>query len=74
MLQDRLISNSEEILQVNLQRAFGLSYDQYVSLVRPIIKPHIKELEERISNSQSAIDKGQIEVCIRNLRSVFLIR
>lgn len=73
ILKDRFVSNSEELLQSNIQRAFGLGYDQYVNFAKPIIKTHIKELEEMYSNSQSSTDKEKILFCIQNLRGVFII-
>ena len=44
MLKDRYVTDQEEVLQRDLQRLFGLSYDQYVALLRPLAKKHIEKL------------------------------
>ncbi len=69
-INDRLVTKSEEIFLANLQRVFGLSVNQYASLIRPSIDAHIKELEVWKANSQSHEEKQKIEACIGNLRSI----
>ena len=73
MLQDRYVTNQEEVLQRDLQRLFGLSYDQYVALLRPLVRTHIDGLENRKLAIQDREELKLIESCIQNLRGVFLV-
>ena len=73
MLKDRHVSEQEEILQRDLQRLFGLSYDQYVGLLRPLATTHIEELERRKLATQDREELKSIDSSIQNLRSVFLV-
>ncbi len=71
ILEDRYVTEREEILQRDLQRVFGLSYDQYVAMVRPLVKAYIDELSAKKAVAQE--QRQSIELSIRNLRGVFLI-
>lgn len=73
MLEDRYVIEQEEILQRELQRLFGLSYDQYVGLVRPLAKKYIEELESKRLATKDRDELKSIDSSIQNLRSVFLV-
>lgn len=73
MLQDQYVTEQEEVLQRDLQRLFGLSYDQYVALLRPLAKKHIKELERRKLATQGREELKVINDALRNLRGIFLL-
>jgi len=70
IIHDRLITKSEEIFLADLQRIFGLSTNQYISLIQPSIGAHIEELDVWKANSQSPDEREQIETCIRVLSSI----
>jgi hypothetical protein len=74
ILEDEYVTEEEEIRQSDLQRLFGFSYDQYVSLLRPLAKQHIKRLEGRRMANEDREELKLIEASIQNLRSVFLVR
>jgi hypothetical protein len=73
MLQDRYVTDQEEVLQRDLQRVLGLSYDQYVELLRPLAKKHVEELEGKRILTQDRDELKSIDSGIRNLRDVFII-
>lgn len=73
MLQDQYVTEQEEVLQRGLQRLFGLSYDQYVALLRPLAKKHIDELESKKLATHDREELKFINASIRNLRGVFLV-
>lgn len=73
MLQDRYVSEQEEVLQRDMQRLFGLSYDQYVALLRPLAEEHIQELESKKIATRDREELKLINASIRNLRGVFLV-
>ena len=73
ILQDQYVTEQEEVLQRDLQRLFGLSYDQYVALLRPLVKKHIEELESKKLATQDREELKFIDTSIRNLRGVFLV-
>ncbi len=73
VLQDRYVTDQEEVLQRDLQRLFGLSYDQYVAFLRPLAKKHIEELESKKLATQDREELKSIDSSIRNLRGVFLV-
>ena len=73
MLQDQYVTEREEVLQRDMQRLFGLSYDQYVALLRPLAKKHIEELESKKLATQDREELKLIDASIQNLRSVFLV-
>jgi hypothetical protein len=73
ILEDDYVTEKEEILQNDLQRLFGFSYDQYVSLLRPFAKQQIKRLEGRKMANDDRQELNLIEASIQNLRSVFLV-
>ena len=72
MLEDQYMTEQEEIFQRDMQRLFGLSYDQYIALLRPLAKKHIDELERRKLATQDRARLKLIDDSIRNLRGVFL--
>jgi hypothetical protein len=74
ILEDDYVTEKEEICQSDLQRLFGFSYDQYVSLLRTLAKQHIKRLEGRKIANQDREELRLIEASIQNLCSVFLVR
>ncbi len=74
ILEDEYVTEKEEILQNDLQRLFGFSYDQYVSLLRTLAKQHITRLEGRRMANKDREELKLIEASIQNLRSVFLVR
>ena len=61
------------VLQRDMQRLFGLSYDQYVALLRPLAEEHIEVLESKKLTMQSREGVKFIDASIRNLRGVFLV-
>jgi hypothetical protein len=73
MLQDQYVTKQEEVLQRDLQRLLGLSYDQYVALLRPLAKKHIEELESKKPATQDREKLKLIDDSIRNLRGIFLV-
>ena len=73
ILQDRYVSEEDEVLQRDLQRLFGLSYDKYVELMRPLARERIEELERTKLETQDREQLTLIESCIQNLRGVFLV-
>lgn len=73
ILQDRYVTEQEEVLQRDLQRLLGLSYDQYVALLRTLAEVHIEELERKKLTSQGHDELKFIDDSIRNLRGVFLV-
>lgn len=73
ILADRYVTEQEEILQRDLQRSFGLSYDQFVTLLRPQARDCIDELESRRTTVRGPEELRLLETSIQNLRSVFLI-
>lgn len=74
ILEDEYVTEEEEIRQSDLQRIFGFSYDQYVSLLRPLVKQHIKRLGGRRMDNEDREELRLIEASIQNLSSVFLVR
>ena len=73
ILDDEFVTEKEEISQGDLQRLFGFSYDQYVSLLRPLAQQHINRLEGRRILCESKDELRLIDISIQNLRSVFLV-
>lgn len=73
MLQDQYVTEQEEVLQKGLQQLFGLSYDQYVTLLRPLARKYIEELEDKKLATQDNEKLKLIDDSIRNLRGVFLV-
>jgi len=73
ILEDRYVEEKEEILLRDLQRLFGLSYDQFVGLLRPRVEAQIGNLEDKIKLISDREQYAKAEKCIRNLRSVFLV-
>lgn len=73
MLQDQYVTKQEEVLQRDLQRLLGLSYDQYIALLRPLAKKHIEEMESKKLATQDREKLKLIDGSIRNLRGVFLV-
>jgi hypothetical protein len=73
MIQDRSVSDADEILLSDLQRVFGLGYDDYVSLVKPTVRSYIMELEARKQHYQIVEDIQHLDRYIQDLRSIFLI-
>jgi hypothetical protein len=73
ILKDRYVTEQEEILQRDLQRLFGLGYDQYVAILRPLASERIEELESRRQAVQDREELRSIDSSIRNLRGIFLI-
>lgn len=73
MLQDQYVTEQEEVLQRDMQRLFGLSYDQYVALLRLLAKKHIEELERRKLATQGCEELKVVNDAIRNLRGIFLL-
>lgn len=73
ILQDRYVTEQEEVLQRDMQWLFGLSYDQYVALLRPLVEVHIEELERKKSATQDLEELKFIDDSIRNLRGIFLV-
>ncbi len=74
ILEDDYVTEEEEIRQNDLQRLFGFSYDQYVSLLRTLAKQHIKRLEGRRMATKDREELKLIEASTQNLCSVFLVR
>jgi hypothetical protein len=73
ILGDHYVTNEEEILQADLQRVFGLGYDQYVNFLRPFVRPRLEQLENRRLITEDAAELRLLNSCIANLCSVFLI-
>ena len=73
ILGDQYVTEQEDVLQRDLQRLFGLSYDQYVGLLRPLAKQHIEKLESKKLATRDPEELTSIDSSIRNLRGVFLI-
>lgn len=73
MLGDLYVTEQEELLQRDLQRLFGLSYDQYVTLLHPLVKKHIEFLERKKLAAQDYNELKLIDALIQNMRSVFLV-
>jgi len=73
ILRNWHVTVEEEVLQRDLQRLFGLGYDQYVALVRPLAKECIEELESEKLATQDLKELALIDSHIRNLRGVFLV-
>ena len=73
ILEDRYVTKQEDILQRDLQRVFGLSYDQYVTFLRPLVKQRIQELERMRLTAQNQDKLKSIESSIQNLRRIFLV-
>lgn len=73
MLGDQYVTEQEEVLQRDLQRLFGLSYDQYVLLLRPLATKHIENLESKKLGTRDPAELALIDSSIRNLRGVFLV-
>ena len=73
MLGDQYVTEQEEVLQRDLQRLFGLSYDQYVLLLRPLATKHIEKLESKKLATRDPEELTLIDSSIRNLRGLFLV-
>jgi hypothetical protein len=73
MLRDRYVTEEEEVLQRDLQRLFGLSYDQYVGLLRTLVGRHVETLESKKLVTHDSEELKSIDSSIRNLRGVFLV-
>ncbi len=73
ILEDRYVTKQEDILQRDLQRVFGFSYDQYVAFLRPLVKQHIQELDSRKLNTENKDDLNLIDSSTQNLRRIFLV-
>lgn len=73
MLEDQYVTEQEEVLQRDLQRLFGLSYDQYVLLLRPLATKQIEKLESKKLTTRDPKELTLIDSSIRNLRGVFLV-
>ena len=73
ILRNWHVTEDEEVLQRDLQRLFGLGYDQYVKLVRPLAKECIEELESKRLITQNREELASIDSFIQNLRGVFLV-
>lgn len=46
IIQDRKLEYSEDLFQVDLQRTFGLSYDQYVELTQKAVRDFLEKMPE----------------------------
>ena len=73
MLQDQYVTKQGEVLQRDMQRLLGLSYDQYVALLRPLVKKHIEEMKSKKLATQDREKLKLIDDSIRNLCGVFLV-
>ena len=73
ILRDGYVNEQEEVLQRELQKLLGLSYDQFVILLQPQVKTYLEALTKRKTQTLDREELTQIERSIRNLRSVFLI-
>ena len=73
ILEDRYVTKQEDILQKDLQRVFGLSYDQYVAVLRPLAIQCIQGLERKRLTTQNQEELQLIISSIQNLRGTFLV-
>lgn len=46
IIQDRRLEYTEDLYQSDLQRTFGLSYDQYIELTQEAVKGFLEEISE----------------------------
>jgi len=73
ILEDRYVTEPEEISQTHIQRLFGLGYDEYLNFLRPSVRIRIEELESRRLITEDLEELRLIDSSIQNLRSVALI-
>lgn len=75
ILQDEAVDVAEDIQQVHLQRAFDLSYDQYLSLsedvIRPIAERIVAPLRGRVFVPDA--EKERAFALLRRLNTVILL-
>ncbi len=73
MLEDDQIDDSEALQQVELQRVFDLSYDQYLALIRPALEGAVERLIRAVE-APSSIEERKISYAKLNaLRPVYLL-
>jgi hypothetical protein len=73
MLHDDLIDNAEALQQVELQRAFDLSYDEYLALTRPAIEAAVERLIREVEAPASTDEERRAYAMLDALRTVHLL-
>lgn len=65
IVQDERLENAEDLYQSDLQRIFGLSYDQYVDLTQKSVKEFLEKIPEGSSPERASE--------LQQIRTAFLI-
>jgi len=53
ILDDQSVNHAETLQQVELQRCFGLSYDQFLKITRPYVDGVVNKLFELITSDRA---------------------
>lgn len=69
ILRDRNVDRAEALHQVSLQRAFDLSYDQYLELTREYVERIVEELIYRITY-HGRVDRSEREDLFSQIQSL----
>lgn len=56
-LRDEILDDAEELYQTELQRIFGIGYDEYLAYTRPIIERVHAELEAKAPADENALHR-----------------
>lgn len=76
ILNDQKVNRSEALQQVELQRCFGLSYDQFLQITRPHVDKIIVSLRSRI-NEDDIVTESEMKMFyqqIIDLETVYINR
>lgn len=57
LLRDEILDDAEEFYQVELQRVFGIGYDEHLAFTRPIIERVRAELEAKAPAHENALHR-----------------
>lgn len=73
MLHDDHFDDSEALQQVELQRAFDLSYDQYLALTRPAVEAAVERLLRDVEVPSSTDAEAESRAKLHAIRTVYLL-
>jgi hypothetical protein len=62
ILSDTAIDHAEELEQVNLQGLFGISYDQYLALIRRSLETAMSRLQSELHLAQQREDNESLQI------------
>ncbi len=75
ILADWKVDETESLYQVDLQQIFDLSYDQYLSITRPLIKEIVDQIIESLTGNSSISDNElkQLNTYLVNLDTFYVL-